>query len=47
MPSASEASATVCATAALPAKPFNMPTACEPWPGNRNANLVIGTVCSK
>jgi hypothetical protein len=25
----------------LPAKPFSMPTACEPWPVNRNANLLI------
>ena len=44
-PSASDASASVCRTAGWSPQASSMPTACEPWPGNTNANVVI--VCAR
>src|SRR6185369_12860269 len=41
MPSASEASVSVWATAGWSPQASNMPTVCEPWPGKTNANEVI------
>src|SRR5690606_26710483 len=43
-PSASEASASVSRTAAWPCQASSMPTACEPCPGNTNANAVMGEI---
>src|SRR4051812_45999017 len=37
-PSASDASASVCATAGWSPQASSMPTACEPWPGKTKAN---------
>src|SRR5690606_23123348 len=38
---ASDASASVCCTTGLSAKPLSMPMACEPCPGKTNANVVM------
>src|SRR5437867_8492291 len=43
-PSACEASSSVARTAGWSPHASSMPTACDPWPGNTNANAVIATV---
>src|ERR1700761_8371270 len=41
-PSAAEASCSVERTAGWSPQASSMPTLCEPWPGNTNANAVMG-----